>query len=178
MLKFGDVLYRPMLQYAGHKNFILTTLVREYEQSYFDGEVIVSTDALRQTWKDPVGDLNKKVFTDRSKAEWALEELKRTQIHIVRVDSEQFMHQSEDVYYANTVNKAKNFIVHHEENNIPIERIELGIIDYEYRADGGSIDDFVRWLKETNRKYKVTTIYAEDTYSVIGKIKVRKDDNK
>ena len=55
-------------------------------------------------------------------------------------------------YWADTVNKAKNCIIYNEEHEIPISVNE---IEKARQADGGKIKDFERWLKETNRNYKI-----------------------
>ena len=64
----------------------------------------------------------------------------------------------DDTYYwADTVNKAKNFIVWNEKNGIPIEEINISDngIDKPREADGGTIKNFEKWLKDTNRQYKI-----------------------
>ena len=166
-----------MLQYAGHTNFILTSLVKEYEKTYFDGDVVVSIDALRQTWRDPVADIDTKVFTDKKRAEEALEEMKLSTIRVMRVDSEHWGENIQNCYIANTINKAKKFIIHHETKKIPIDIIEIGTIEQEYREDGGSIDDFMQWLKATNRNYKIKTIYfASESQQVFEKIKPKREN--
>lgn len=60
-------------------------------------------------------------------------------------------------YWADTVNKAKNCIIYNEEHGIPIDEINISVNDIEKarQADGGNINDFKKWLKETNRKYKI-----------------------
>lgn len=60
-------------------------------------------------------------------------------------------------YWADTVNKAKNCIIYNEEHGIPIDEINISVNEIEKarQADGGKINDLIRWLKETNRKYKV-----------------------
>ena len=59
-------------------------------------------------------------------------------------------------YWADTVNKAKNFIIYNEQANIPIVEISVSIDDVEYarQADGGNIPDFVSWL-HSNRAYPI-----------------------
>ena len=60
-------------------------------------------------------------------------------------------------YWADTVNKAKNCIIYNEEHGISINEINISVNDIEKarQADGGNINDFKKWLKETNRKYKI-----------------------
>ena len=60
-------------------------------------------------------------------------------------------------YWADTVNKAKNCIIYNEEHGIPINEINISVNDIEKarQADGGNINDFKKWLKETNRKYEI-----------------------
>ena len=60
-------------------------------------------------------------------------------------------------YWADTVNKAKNCIIYNEEHGIPIYEINISVNDIEKarQADGGNINDFKKWLKKTNRKYKI-----------------------
>lgn len=60
-------------------------------------------------------------------------------------------------YWADTINKAKNCIIYNEENGIPIYEINLSMngIEKSRRADGGNIENLEKWLKETNRKYKI-----------------------
>lgn len=74
MLKFGDVLYRPCLSYAGYKNFINTSVVRSIINRE-DGDYVLSYDAFRQSWTDSIHDLGVTVFTDRVEAEKALEKM-------------------------------------------------------------------------------------------------------
>lgn len=74
MLKFGDVLYRPCLSYAGYKNFINTSVVRSIINRE-DGDYVLSYDAFRQSWTDNIHDLGVTVFTDRVEAEKALEKM-------------------------------------------------------------------------------------------------------
>ncbi len=71
MFKFGDVLYRPCLSYAGLKNFINVSVVREVIKKK-DGDYLLSYDAFRQSWTDKVDNIGINVFTDRASAEIAL----------------------------------------------------------------------------------------------------------
>lgn len=60
-------------------------------------------------------------------------------------------------YWADTVNKAKNFIYYNEQAGILILEISISINDVEYarQADGGTIEDFVSWLVSTHRNYPI-----------------------
>lgn len=68
MFKFGDVIYRPCLSYAGKKNFVSTQIVLE---SFVKGEkhYIRSIDFVGQTWTDRVTDLGETFFYSRENAE-------------------------------------------------------------------------------------------------------------
>lgn len=63
----------------------------------------------------------------------------------------------EKYYHADTINKAKNFVIYNEENNISINEINISSSEIEYsrQADGGNISDFLSWIKETDRKYNI-----------------------
>jgi hypothetical protein len=64
----------------------------------------------------------------------------------------------DDTYYwADTVNKAKNCIIYNEENNISIDEVNISMNDIgkSRQADGGSINDFEKWLKDTKRNYTI-----------------------
>ena len=65
--------------------------------------------------------------------------------------------EDDTYYWADTVNKAKNCIIYNEENGISIDEINISVngIEKAREADGGKIKDFEKWLKETNRKYKI-----------------------
>lgn len=60
-------------------------------------------------------------------------------------------------YWADTVNKAKNCIIYNEEYGIAIEEINISVngIEKARQADGGNVNDFTKWLKKTNRQYKI-----------------------
>ena len=74
MFNLGDVLYRPCISYAGHKNFINTSVVRSVIHRE-DGDYIVSYDAFRQSWTDHVNSVGVTVFTDKFAAAMALEKM-------------------------------------------------------------------------------------------------------
>lgn len=58
--------------------------------------------------------------------------------------------------WVDTVNKAKNCIVWHEEHNYPIELLDLDHdLGYERQADGGDVIKLLDWLEETGRNYPI-----------------------
>jgi len=67
MLKFGDVIYRPCLSYAGKKNFVNTQIVLEMITK--DNEdYIRSVDFIGQKWTDKISDLDDRIFVDKDEA--------------------------------------------------------------------------------------------------------------
>lgn len=67
MLKFGDVIYRPCLSYAGKKNFVNTQIVLEMITK--DNEdYIRSVDFIGQKWTDKISDLDDRIFVDKDRA--------------------------------------------------------------------------------------------------------------
>lgn len=62
-----------------------------------------------------------------------------------------------EYYRADTINKAKNFIIYNELNNIAIVEISVASFEIEYnrQADGGTIAEFLQWLENTQRQYNV-----------------------
>ena len=72
MFKFGDVIYRPCISYAGHKNFVLPCVVRNVINRE-DGDYVQSVDAIRQTWTDNVASEGVTFFKTREAAADALE---------------------------------------------------------------------------------------------------------
>ena len=67
MFKFGDVIYRPCLSYAGKKNFTNTQIVLEMI-TRDNEQYIYSVDFIGQKWTDKVSDLGDKIFVDKSEA--------------------------------------------------------------------------------------------------------------
>ena len=67
MFKFGDVIYRPCLSYAGKKNFVNTQIVLEMI-TRDNEQYIYSVDFIGQKWTDKVKDLDDKIFVDKSEA--------------------------------------------------------------------------------------------------------------
>ena len=67
MLKFGDVIYRPCLSYAGKKNFVNTQIVLE-TITRDNEEYIYSVDFIGQKWTDKVNDLGDRIFVNKDKA--------------------------------------------------------------------------------------------------------------
>ena len=64
MLRFGDVIYRPCLSYAGKKNFVNTQIVLEVITK--DNEQYIrSVDFIGQKWTDKVNDLGNRIFVDK-----------------------------------------------------------------------------------------------------------------
>lgn len=58
--------------------------------------------------------------------------------------------------WVDTVNKAKNCIVWHEEHGHPIELLDLDHdLGYERQADGGDAIRLLDWLEETGRNYPI-----------------------
>ena len=67
-IKFGTIIYRPCISYAGRKNFVNPSIVREVITK--DGETfILSFDAFRQSWTDRPDDESETFFLDKEKAE-------------------------------------------------------------------------------------------------------------
>jgi len=62
-IKFGDVLYRPCLSYAGKKNFINTNIVKDIID-----DNIVCYDAFGQRWSYKLEDLDKTIFRNKDDA--------------------------------------------------------------------------------------------------------------
>ncbi len=60
-------------------------------------------------------------------------------------------------YHADTVNKAKNCIIYNERHGIAVNEINVSKeeIGYSRTADGGTISNFLKWLKDTNRNYTI-----------------------
>lgn len=72
--KFGDVIYRPCISYAGHKNFVLPTVVKNVEATPY-GDCVRSYDANRQGWTDYIKDEGVTFFITKEAAEVELEKL-------------------------------------------------------------------------------------------------------
>ena len=68
MLKFGDVIYRPCLSYAGKKEFVSTQIVLELF-SKDDKDYVRSIDFVGQQWTDEIYDLGDKIFVSKQNAE-------------------------------------------------------------------------------------------------------------
>ena len=67
MLKFGDVIYRPCLSYAGKKEFVNTQIVLEMIVKN-DKYYIRSIDCFGQKWTDAIIDLGVTIFISKNKA--------------------------------------------------------------------------------------------------------------
>jgi len=67
LVKFGDILYHPVLNYSGKENFINVQIVKEI--LYMGGnEFIISYDAFGQRWTNLISDLNESIFTNEKDA--------------------------------------------------------------------------------------------------------------
>lgn len=67
MLKFGDVIFRPCISYAGKTNFVNPQIVTDVFER--NGETYVrSKDFIGQTWTDNILDLDNSIFLSKEKA--------------------------------------------------------------------------------------------------------------
>jgi predicted RNA-binding protein with PUA domain len=67
-IDFGTIIYRPCISYAGRKNFINPSVVREVIIKD-DESFVLSFDAFRQSWTDRPDDEGETFFLDKEKAE-------------------------------------------------------------------------------------------------------------
>ena len=62
----------------------------------------------------------------------------------------------EGYIWLDTVNKAKNCIIWHEQHDDVIEILDLDHdLGYERQADGGDVIKLLDWLEETGRNYPI-----------------------
>ena len=70
---FGDIIYRPCLEYAGRTRFINPQIVTEVFEA--DNELYIrSVDFVGQEWNDSVHSLGKTIFLSTKEAETKLKE--------------------------------------------------------------------------------------------------------
>ena len=65
--KFGDVIYRPCLSYAGKRNFLNAQIIIDVITKG-DEEYIRSVDFTGQKWTHSIHDIGVSIFVDKNEA--------------------------------------------------------------------------------------------------------------